>query len=58
MRSGVNLSDLALSDVEALADGDSESSDCKTYCSPANGYTCIVMWQDAGGITYNDHRKG
>jgi len=57
MKSDVNLSDLALSNVEALASGESGSSDCATYCTPASGYTCIIMWPGAEGITCNNHRK-
>jgi hypothetical protein len=57
MSNDVGLSDLALSNVEALANGESGSSDCATYCTPASGYTCIIMWPGAEGITCNSHRK-
>lgn len=56
-RSETNLSDLALRNVEALASGESGSSDCATYCTPASGYTCIIMWPGSEGITCNSHRK-
>ena len=57
MNGNAGLSDLALVNVEALANGESGSSDCATYCTPASGYTCIIMWPGADGITCNSHRR-
>ena len=51
MSNKAQLSDLALANVEALASGESGSSDCVTYCTPASGYTCIILWPGADGIT-------
>ena len=58
MKSDAELSDLALANVEAPAQSESGSlSDCTTYCMPANGYTCIIMWPGSEGITCTAHRK-
>lgn len=54
----MNLSDVALANVEALARSETGLSDCSTYCTPANGYTCIIRWPGADGITCYSHRKG
>lgn len=42
----VKLSDLALNNVEALASDESDSSDCRSYCSSDYRYSCII---DYGG---------
>ena len=57
MKSDANLSDLALANVEALAQNESGSGDCATYCTPESGYTCIIMWPGAEGITCSSHRR-
>ena len=50
-KSEATMSDLAMANVEALANGESGSSDCTTYCTPADGHKCIIMWPGAEGIT-------
>ena len=50
-KSEAGLSDLAMANVEALATGEGGSSDCATYCTPADGHKCIILWPGAEGIT-------
>lgn len=42
------MSDTMLENLEALADGESSSSDCNTYCVPDNRCICLLSW--GGGI--------
>lgn len=51
----VNLTDITLENVEALAAGES-SSDCSTYCSTDPRATCIIMYSNGEGVTCYDHR--
>lgn len=57
IKNDANLSGLALSNVEALAQSESGLGDCAVYCTPASGYTCIILWPGAEGITCTSHRK-
>lgn len=57
MKSDAGLSDLALTNVEALAQSESPHGDCAVYCTPASGITCIIMWPGAEGITCTEHRR-
>lgn len=52
------LSDLALSNIEALAGGESGLGDCATYCRPETGYMCIIRYSgETEGITCDEQRK-
>ena len=54
-RSNVKLSDLALANVEALADSSEGSqSDCNTYCMVS--YTCIIRYTNNTFTTCYDSR--
>lgn len=53
-----SVSDLLLANVEALADGESGSGDCDTYCQSDWRYTCYISWGgDIEGITCPGYRK-
>lgn len=53
----VELSDLALANVEALARGEGNHEDCATYCSKDERYTCFILYPGSDGITCSEHRK-
>ena len=57
-QSDVEMSDLALANVEALASGEIINRDCEVYCQPDSRYTCIIRYYgDVEGVTCPDHRK-
>ena len=56
-KNDVLLNDLALANVEALANGEAGNGDCQVYCTPSNTYKCIIMWPGAEGITCSKHRS-
>ena len=52
------LSEVALANVEALADKVPSAKDCETYCQPDDRYTCYVDWgNDVELITCSNKRK-
>lgn len=54
----VEMSDLAMANVEALASGEGGSTDCEVYCTPSPNYDCIITWgSDTEGKTCPSHRK-
>ena len=56
-RSNVKLSDLALANVEALADSSEGSqSDCNTYCMVSYFDTCIIRYTNNTFTTCYDSR--
>lgn len=55
--SNVKLSDLALSNIEALANsGEGSQSDCDTYCMPSPFDTCIIRYTNNTFTTCPDSR--
>ena len=57
MKSDVNLSDLALSNVEALARNESGGDYCDIYCTPAVGWKCTVYLNGVPWLPCYDYRK-
>ncbi|WP_456087610.1 NVEALA domain-containing protein [Parabacteroides sp.] len=55
-KQSVELSDLALANIEALASGEGSTSDCETYCKPDDRYYCIVDYGTAA-VSCPQHRK-
>lgn len=51
----IQLTDLALDNIEALASGES-SSDCNTYCTSDYRYYCIVDYGSAS-VSCPQHRR-
>jgi hypothetical protein len=49
-RSEETFSDVMLENVEALASGESGSSDCDTYC-PIAGNGCILVYTNGAMVT-------
>ena len=57
-RKTVDMSDVALANVEALANDEGTDSDCYIYCEPDNRYSCYISW-GAGidGVACHEMRK-
>lgn len=54
----VNLCDLALANVEALAESEGGSTDCSTYCKSDYRYTCIISYGNGtDGVTCFEQRR-
>lgn len=54
----VEMSDLAMANVEALASGEGSSQDCEIYCYYCPGWDCIISWGPGiDGVTCQNHRK-
>lgn len=54
----VEMSDLAMANVEALASGEGSSQDCVVYCNYCPGWDCIISWGPGiDGVTCPSHRK-
>ena len=54
----VELSNLAMANVEALASGEGGSADCEVYCYSCPGWDCIISWGSGiEGVTCPNHRK-
>lgn len=52
------LSELALANIEALANGEGSSTDCQVYCYQCPGWDCIISWGSGiEGVTCPNHRK-
>ena len=53
-----SMSELMLANVEALANDETLSGDCDTYCEPDNSYTCFIIWGEGiDGVTCPGYRK-
>jgi hypothetical protein len=53
-----SMSDLAMANVEALANEVSIYPDCQAYCYECPGWDCIVSWgSDIEGVTCLGYRK-
>lgn len=51
-------SDLVLENIEALAEDESNSSDCDTYCSPDSRYNCFIFYgEETEGISCLQQRR-
>jgi len=57
MKSEANLSDLALSNVEALAQNEGGGDYCDTYCTPAVGWKCTVYSNGVPWLPCYGYRK-
>lgn len=57
-QTAIAMSDIALANIEALADGESTDSDCFIYCEPDYRYSCYISW-GAGiqGVSCPEMRK-
>lgn len=57
MKNDVKLGDLALTNVEALAQSENGGDYCDTYCRPAQGWICTVYSNGVPWLPCHGYRK-